>query len=118
MVSGKLPRLPLAALKEAVLGKAYRLSLVIVGDGLSRKLNRERRGKNYPTNVLSFPLEKNDGEIFLNPIQIKREQKIFGVPYQKLVGRMFIHSLFHLKGMGHGSRMERYEEVVRARFKL
>ena len=116
LAKGALPPLPWKAIKEAVLGKGYRLSLVFVGDARSKELNLRYRRKNKPTNVLSFPLEKNEGEIFLNLRQIRREEKKFGVPFPKLAGRMFIHGLFHLKGHTHGSMMEKQEAIIRDRF--
>ena len=116
--NGRLQSLPFKALLEAVLGKSYDLSLVIIGDSRSRELNLHYRGKDAPANVLSFPLSKQEGEIFLNLKQIKRDEKKFGVTGAKLVARMFIHGLFHLKGMEHGSRMERHEEALRTRFSL
>ena len=42
---GKLNGLPLVYIKEAVLGKKYDLSLVFIGNKLSRRLNREYRKK-------------------------------------------------------------------------
>ena len=82
------------------MGKSYELSLVFCGDTLSRKLNRAYRGKDKPTNVLSFPLSEKSGEIFINLSRTKP----FGA--QKL----FIHGLLHLNGMEHGARMERAEK--------
>jgi len=113
---GKLPRLPFVLIKNAVLGEKYLLSLVIVGDALSRKLNATYRNKNKPTNVLSFSLSKNEGEIFLNLKKAKSETKEFGENYKNLVGYLFIHGLLHLKGMTHGGTMEEAERKIRRKF--
>jgi len=86
-------------LKEKVLGSRYNLSLVFCGPTLARKLNRERRNKDETANVLSFPLTKNFGEIFIK------------VPTADFsVGHLFIHGLLHLKGFKHGSKMESEEK--------
>ena len=68
---GKLPRLPFKQMKDAVLGKKYNLSLVFVSKKTSQKLNKKHRGKNSPTDILSFSLEKTEGEIVINPDSAK-----------------------------------------------
>jgi probable rRNA maturation factor len=115
---GKLPCLPFVELKDAVLGKKYELSLVFVGDALSKKLNRIYRGKNKPTNVLSFPLSKNEGEIFINLKKARAEMKDFDEKFAPFVGLLFIHGMLHLKGMSHGSTMEKQEQKLRKKFKI
>ncbi|HBB65416.1 MAG TPA: hypothetical protein DCZ84_02165 [Candidatus Vogelbacteria bacterium] len=102
--AGNLTRLPapqeeFASAAEQVLGRGYELSLVFVGNERMRTLNRRYRGKNTTTNVLSFPLSKTSGEIFINLRGLEGY----------LVLRLFIHALLHLKGYAHGSRMERIE---------
>lgn len=103
---GRPPRLPFDRMKDAVLGEKYELSLVFCANALSQKLNRSYRGKDYPTNVLAFPVSKQSGEIFIN----LRKLKGFSI------GELFIHGLFHLKGLDHGVTMERAEEKVRKAF--
>jgi len=115
---GKLPRLPFLELKEHILGKKYILSVVFIGDSLSKKLNNQYRQKNKPTNVLSFPLSQSEGEIFLNLKRAKMEAPKFGDSYTSFVGFLFIHGLLHLKGMDHGSRMERAEKLARKHFNI
>lgn len=115
---GNLPRLPFASMKDVVLGKSYSLSLVIAGDALTKKLNKEYRDKNKPANVLSFPLEKNEGEIFLNLKRAKMEAPDFDETYTNFVAHLFIHGLFHLKGLSHSSRMESEEKKVVKKFGL
>jgi probable rRNA maturation factor len=89
-----------------VLGKNYELSLVLCGNILSHKLNLNYRGKDKPTNILSFPLTKSSGEIFINLSKL-------GV-YSIL--ELFIHGLLHLKGMEHGYTMEQAEKSLLQKF--
>ena len=115
---GKLPGLPFAQMKDAVMGKKYELSLVFVGEKRSRKLNKEYRQKDKSGNVLSFPLDKKNGEIFICPVRARREMKNFGRKYDNFIAFLFIHGLCHLKGMDHGSTMEKAEEKIRAQFSV
>jgi len=82
LVKEPRPRVPFLKIKDKILGKPYDLSLVLCGDALTQKLNKRYRKKNKPTNVLSFPLSKNEGEIFLNLPLIKKESKKFKINIQ------------------------------------
>lgn len=113
---GKIPKLPFLEIKEKALGKKYSLSLVFIGDKKSQQLNNTYRGKNKPTNCLSFSLDKNSGEIFINPTKAKKEAKNFDRKFDNFIAFLFIHSLMHLKGMEHGSTMEKAEAQIRAKF--
>ncbi len=111
-----VPAVSFGEIKDAVLGRHYELSLVCIGEKRSRTLNRTYRGKDKSTNVLSFPLDKQHGEIFLTLPLIKRQTKQFNKTYTQLVAFLFIHGLLHLKGMDHGSTMERAEKKFCAMF--
>lgn len=111
-------RLPFEEMQRAVLGKDYELSLVICGDKLARRINIEYRKKHYFPNVLSFELEANEGEIFLNVRKAEREAKQFGVTLKKRLALLYVHGLFHLKGLAHGDAMENEEMKVLAKFGL
>jgi probable rRNA maturation factor len=113
---GKLPGLPFLDMKNAALGKNYELSLVFIGERRSRNLNIAYRNKHKSGNVLSFPLDKKTGEIFICPARSRREAKSFDRSYENFIAFLFIHGLLHLKGMDHGSTMERAEEKIRAQF--
>ena len=115
---GKLPRLPFMRIKNAALGKNFSLSLVFVGDALSKKLNYSYRHKNRPANVLSFPLGKNEGEIFINLMQAWREAPRYERSFPNFVGFLFIHGCIHLKGFKHSSRMEGIEKKLRRKFRI
>ena len=110
--------LPLCAITEKVLGKKYELSLVFVGDTRSRKLNKTYRGKDKPTNILSFELSKTSGEIIINPRLVKKQAPKFERSYSNFLAFLFIHGLYHLKGMQHSSTMEKAEEKIRKIFNI
>lgn len=110
MTKGTPPRVPFVAIKNKILGKDYNLSLVFATKSLSHKLNLQHRGKDKPTNILSFPLEKKSGEIFLELGQCRKDAPNFDMNYTKFVKFLFIHGCLHLKGMQHSSTMERQEQ--------
>ncbi len=103
---------------EKVLGKKYELSLVFIGDKLSRRLNKTHRGINKPTDILSFTLDKESGEIFINLNYSKKKAKQFDREFQNYIKFLFIHGLFHLKGYEHSSRMESEEIRIRKLFNI
>lgn len=113
-----LPAVPFLKIKEDILGKTYELSLVFVGDHKSRSLNHAYRKKSYVPNVLSFPIDKKHGEVFINPHQAKREAKKFGMTERGFIAYLYIHGLLHLVGHDHGDTMERIEARYVQRYKL
>ena len=117
-IRGSVPRIPFAEIAEAILGDSFELSLVICGDKLARKMNIAYRKKTYFPNVLSFPLSKHEGEIFLNVRKAEREAKQFRIPFRERLALLFIHGCFHLKGLDHGDAMEREEARIMKHFKL
>ncbi|OGD68940.1 rRNA maturation RNase YbeY [Candidatus Campbellbacteria bacterium RIFCSPLOWO2_01_FULL_34_15] len=115
---GKLPSLPFENIKNKALGKKYELSLVFIGDKLSKRLNTQYRGKNSPTNILSFPLSEDSGEIFINYKLAEKQAKKYEREFSDFIGFLFIHGLIHLKGFEHSSRMEEQEDKIRKFFNL
>ena len=117
-----LPRVPFAKIKTATLGKDYSLSLVFIGKEKSSKLNFAYRGKNKPANILSFSLDKKTGEIFICPktfakAKVRAIAKRLSLAIaKKEMPSLFIHGLLHLKGMLHGSTMEKAELKLRLKF--
>lgn len=111
-VSGKgtLPSVPFLAIKEAVLGKTYDLSISFVGPIVAQRLNQEHRGKTYIPNTLSFSLSKDSGEIILCRTAIRKEYKKFNMSYTTYIAFLIIHSSLHLLGYEHGGTMEDKEQ--------
>ncbi|MDR3519825.1 MAG: rRNA maturation RNase YbeY [Candidatus Pacebacteria bacterium] len=106
----KLPRLPFLQMKDDILGKNYTLSLAFVNEHESKTINKKYRDKHKPTNILSFLLHKNEGEIIMCPSVIKREAKNFDKTFTQFFGFLVIHGMLHLKGMEHSSTMEKLEK--------
>lgn len=113
---GTLPRVPFVAIKEAIVGTQADISLIIVGKTRMRTLNREYRNKDKTTNILSFPSDKNSGDIFIDLARTKQEAKKYNHTPQKHLGYLFIHGLLHLKGLAHGSRMDSEEKKYMRKF--
>ena len=112
------PRLPYDAMCTDILGGTYTLSLVFIGERRAHALNKEYRGKTYVPNVLSFPLGKSSGEIFITPRVAAREAKKFHMTPRGYIGFLFIHGLLHLKGHHHGATMEKAEKRYISKYKL
>ena len=90
-IRGPVPRIPFGDIARAILGDAYELSLVICGDKLAQRMNIEHRNKSYYPNVLSFPLTKSEGEIFLNVRKAAREARVGDIPAKQRIAYLFIH---------------------------
>jgi probable rRNA maturation factor len=114
----KLPRLAFANMKEAVLSNSYILTLHIVTKAKIQKLNNQYRNINTPTDILSFPISKTEGEIFINLDETKKESKKFERNFKNFLAFLFIHGLVHLKGYDHGSTMEKIEQSYRTKFNI
>jgi probable rRNA maturation factor len=98
-----------AIIKNRILGKKYEVSIILIGKKRCRKLNFNTRKKDYATDVLSFEIEKNIGEIFITPEIAKTKCKKFMMNYEKYLIFLVIHAFLHLKGLKHGAKMEQAE---------
>lgn len=90
-------------------------SLLLTSDAEVHALNREWRGKDKPTNVLSFPmLERGEllalapagppellGDIALALETCTREAADKGISLEQHVSHLIIHGLLHLAGYDH-----------------
>jgi probable rRNA maturation factor len=86
------------------------LSIAYVDEEKSRELNKKWRGKDKSTNILSFCLKKDMGEIILCPAVIKKEAKNFYKTFSEFLGFLVIHGMLHLKGLEHSSTMDEAQE--------
>jgi probable rRNA maturation factor len=91
------------------------LSLILVGDAEMREINREHRGKDRPTDVLSFALDgespaaprgRDDPERLLGDVVIsvetaRRQAADYDATLQEEIYRRLIHGLLHAIGHDH-----------------
>ena len=97
-----------AALRGAKRRKATELSIRIVDAKEGRTLNRDYRGKDYATNVLSFPVELPPGvklpligDLVICAPVVAREAKEQGKPARNHWAHMTVHGVLHLLGYDH-----------------
>jgi probable rRNA maturation factor len=85
-------------------------SILLTHDDHMRSLNKEFRGKDKPTNVLSFPMDKVDiagadgsclGDIALAYETIEREASDAGILFKAHAAHMMVHGVLHLLGYQH-----------------
>lgn len=103
------------------------VALRFVGAAEGRRLNRDFRGKDYATNVLSFvyaaaPAASGDLVVCL-PVAL-REAKAQRKPAKAHLAHLIVHGLLHLQGYDHetgardAERMEARERAILARFRI
>lgn len=110
-------KLDFEKMKDDILGKKYELSIVLTGKKRGRTLNKKFRDKDYATDVLSFELDKNSGEIFICPQVAKIKSKKHGMDFENYLLFIVIHGSLHLKGYLHGAKMSEYEFAYHSRYR-
>ena len=98
--------------------QAVELSLTLCGDKRIRTLNRDYRGKDKATDVLSFPVHDslrpegeddffffdkilNLGDIIISRDVAKKQAKEFQITYEQEILHLMVHGLLHLCGYDH-----------------
>jgi len=91
------------------------LGVHCVGDRRMRTLNRQYRGIDRTTDVLSFAMQEGEeffvgtqddsvrelGDIFISIPQILRQAKQFGISEKEEFTRMLVHGVLHVLGYDH-----------------
>ena len=86
------------------------ISVNFIGDKKSQELNKQFRGKDYPTDVLSFNYEGKGvegenpnllGEVFVNLEQAKRQAKDYDNSLEQEVAELAGHGILHVLGIHH-----------------
>jgi probable rRNA maturation factor len=114
----KLPRLRFTHIKDAVIGEEYDLSLVFVGKQKMQTLNRTYRSKDSPTDILSFSVSDDMGEIYICRDISNKKAAAFERTENNYLEFIFIHGLVHLQGHDHGEKMEKIEKKFRKKFSV
>ena len=85
---------------------SFEVTIVLTDDLEMRALNRSWRGKDAPTNVLSFPAgegvsEGLIGDVVLGHESVSREAREQGIPFSDHASHLVVHGVLHLLGCDH-----------------
>ncbi len=102
-ISARLKKAVRAALKQADADETAALTLLLTTDKRVQALNREFRGFDKPTNVLSFPAENEDyiGDIAIAYGVTAKEAKAAGKTLLDHTTHLTVHGVLHLLGYDH-----------------
>ena len=103
-----------AALDLEGIDGCAQVDVTLVDNETIHRINLEQRGIDMPTDVLSFPLGEN-GEFEINPEtneklignivlsleQAQHQAEEYGHSFNREVGYLTVHSMFHLLGYDH-----------------
>ncbi len=111
-----------AVLRRAVAGEGFAvhyLGVVLTGRAEVHALNRDFLGHDYPTDVVSFPLEEGavaervvDGEVYVDLDTAAERAPEFGASFEDEATRYALHGLLHL--MGHDDATDAERQAMRA----
>jgi probable rRNA maturation factor len=116
-------------LLDALRMRDAELSLLLVSDAVMRRLNREWRGKDHPTDVLSFAQAAGTGgappgllgDVVISVDTARRQAAARAASLGSELDRLLIHGVLHLLGYDHdrspteARRMQRRERVLARR---
>ena len=90
----------------AVVGKKYpqgEVSIILTNDSEIHQINREYRGMDKPTNVLSFELGDDVllGDIYVSLDTVMREAAVANISVEDHTAHMIVHGTLHLLGYDH-----------------
>lgn len=116
---GRFLKILAVKIKKIVGEKTGKISLIIVNDKEIHKINKECRGADKPTDVISFEYMEDSsavygesvvvGDIFISLDTAKRQAKEHTHLLQKELGILFVHGLLHVLGFDHNSDKEEAE---------
>nr|WP_246590932.1 rRNA maturation RNase YbeY [Georgfuchsia toluolica] len=109
---------------KAAADTSAQVTVRFVDTNEGRKLNCEFRGRDYATNVLSFPYETDPvvGDLVLCVPVVLREAREQHKPAAAHFAHMIVHGMLHLQGYDHeagkreAQRMEEKEREILVRF--
>lgn len=97
----------------------YEISLTFVDDGQIQSLNRDYRGKDAPTDVLSFAFEEGPaltgdlsgepllGEIIISVERALEQARTYDHSFEREMVFLTVHGMLHLLGLDHIEDEER-----------
>jgi len=104
-LSARLRRAAEAALPACGFKGKSTLTVLLTSDARLKELNRDFRGKNKPTNVLSFPAAENAegyrGDVALAYGVTLKEAEAAGKSFADHACHLVVHGVLHLAGYDH-----------------
>lgn len=102
------------------------VNVLVTSNSELRSLNRRFRGKNIPTDVLSFPGEPETagefaGEIAISAEIASRNARLLGHPVAAEIKILVLHGVLHLRGYDHEhdqGQMALLEQRLRRKLRL
>jgi len=117
--------------KKFNISKNFYFTVHSINEDESKKINKKTFNKNFPTDVLSFPLYNNIdsinnldknmsedmGDMFICRNVIKKNAKIYNKDFSEELQYIVIHGLLHLVGYSHkkNDKLKIYEEELMKR---
>ena len=117
--------------KKFNISKNFYFTVHSINEDESKKINKKTFNKNFPTDVLSFPLYSNIdsinnldknmsedmGDMFVCRNVIKKNAKIYNKDFSEELQYIVIHGLLHLIGYSHkkNDKLKIYEEELMKR---
>ena len=117
--------------KKFNISKNFYFTVHSINEDESKKINKKTFDKNFPTDVLSFPLYNNIdsidnldknmsedmGDMFICRNVIKKNAKIYNKDFSEELQYIVIHGLLHLIGYSHkkNDKLKIYEEELMKR---
>jgi probable rRNA maturation factor len=99
-----LPRHRVARWIRAALGARAEITVRIVDADEGRRLNRDFRGKDYATNVLTFDYAREPvilADLVLCAPVVEHEALATGLPLQAHYAHLLVHGALHAQGFDH-----------------
>ncbi|WP_187923854.1 rRNA maturation RNase YbeY [Helicobacter pylori] len=98
------------------------IELILVSGETMREINRDLRGCDYATDVLSFPLEAVShtplGSVVINAPLAQENALKLGHSLENEIALLFIHGVLHLLGYDHekdqGEQRQKEGELIKA----
>lgn len=100
------------------------VNVMVTNNQRLRQLNAQFRGKNSPTDVLSFPAENSSGlagDIAISADIAARNARMLGHSISEEIRILILHGILHLAGYDHENdrgEMEKIEMSLRRKFGL
>ncbi|MCD6221573.1 rRNA maturation RNase YbeY [bacterium] len=85
-------------LTEIISGPPCNISVVFVSNRKITQLNKKFLRRDFPTDVLSFNISKNYGEIIISAEKAKENSAIYNNTPEEEIVYLIIHGFLHLKG--------------------